>query len=290
MRTINESSPIEVIFFRGAGGWDMAYGLENKIVEMVEAANLQADHVNLTATSFHTAWDKSELFGFITRALRRNKLKSLIKKEHDRLPAFSKPKGSLKLDAIDENKDIVTDVTDFLLRPGVAEDYADSIRYFAESMARVIMSSGIGRNRTRFMVVGHSLGSVGAFLFVEYLKAQFSPAEWSIYEMSSRLSLKMVVPAMGFPTVRNKVNRYTPSTRQGGMLMTRYDVITGTDDVLRSLPTYSTSNFLEWKPAPRTLARASVELPFLNLTHNMADYLDTSCQTLRAAWQMGTDL
>lgn len=238
--------PAKCIFFRGAGDWSVDYGanvlLQNKLVDAMPHLNWSMEFPQP-----HVLWDRKEVFGWLKRKIRRRKLKRLIKQERERTRDLQNE--DRPMESIDGLSDAASDVIDFILRPGIAGDYAEAVRQLALSHARMIKS----KDPEEFIVVmGHSLGTTGAFLFMRYLMDCFTFAEWRGYCMEERLRLVLVSPAMGFSVVRNKVARYLPRSFDPKKKSFETRIIVGADDFLYKLPTFKAHNGPMWSPSLTT--------------------------------------
>lgn len=233
---------INVKFFRGAGAW-YPDNLSDHLSDTLEKA--YGDQVSIEYTQAHVVWDSGEWFGFIKRYFRRRELKGLLVKEANRdKNSQADFRHITDWDKAPDIADAVDDVVSFLMRPGVAEDYSDLIQMMARSEAINLRAD----HSRKLVLMGHSLGTCGAYLYLRYLMNLFNRAEWEALDLENRITLVLVSPAMGFPTVRNKVARFLPKVQDTAVRIKRSIVITGTEDVLYKIPTYDVVDATRWVP------------------------------------------
>lgn len=223
---------VVVKFFRGAGDWDLSLTAED-----FKEVSLRHP-IYVENTTVHTLWDTTEWFGPIQSYFRHRKFMESLKDEARR-------DRNIQDGVVSTVSKVGSDVLSYLFKPGVADRYSEMIL----EMARIEAVALVLDPTRNVLVCGHSLGSVGAYLFLRYLMNQFSAAGWETHKLKSRVKLALLAPAMGFPTVRNKVARYLPKTKAVEITIEAAVVLGGSKDVLRDIPTYGLMDAPEWVPS-----------------------------------------
>lgn len=243
------SSPGQVVFFRGVGDWTPDYGVGADIVNTILADNpsIGPDAPYLMDTTCHTAWDKEESFGWVFDIWRRKKLRAAVSDEISRDERQRRGHSEITRNENMRLVDGLKDVADYLFKGGVAGAYSQQVHDLAASHARLI--KGTGPMHSPLIVMGHSLGTVGAVMYCHYLMNQFTTSQWHDYNLQNHTHLILVSPAVGFPSVRNKMARYLPKTYDPAVSLASARGVMGTSDFMLRIPSYDVQRYNLWTPS-----------------------------------------